>query len=154
MKIKKFLDYIKNYHLGKSVKLTSSEVVDTYEMIKDYCISINDMIGLDIMWDDYKVEDGVAYFHSDVSLNQYVDTRWRKIEYLKDFRVVCQILISREANYEELINEIESSISQLESEDFKVELGKTIFRERDDDGTMTSRIGHIRLTIKHRSYKD
>jgi hypothetical protein len=154
-KIKKFLDFITGYTsfnkkldrmvnrdrqvVATNPSLSTDEILDLYSLIKDYLSSIGDIPGVSIMWQ--KTEVGPNYVCMK-SLEGGYNTN--NIEGLNSFRVQANLSITSDVNMDELINEIKSSMSQLESEDFILE-----WKVLDEKNFQPVK---MQLVVKHKSY--
>ena len=158
-KIKKFLDFITGYTsfnkkldrmvnrdrevVATNPSLSTDEILDLYSLIKDYLSSVGDIPGASIMWQ--KTEVGPNYVCMK-SLEGGYNTN--NIEGLNSFRVQANLVISDDVNFDEVLQEINSAKSQLESEDFKLEWEMVDMRRFRN---IRNRI--CNLTIKHKSYE-
>jgi len=163
-KIKKFLDFITGYTsfnkkldrmvnrdrevVATNPSLSTDEILDLYSLIKDYLSSVGDIPGVSITWQETEV--GPNY----VSMKSFsYTTTWRhhasnNIEGLNSFRVQANLVMSDDVNFDEVLQEINSAKSQLESEDFKLEWEMV---DMDQFRHVRDRI--CNLTIKHKSYE-
>ena len=158
-KIKKFLDFITGYTsfnkkldrmvnrdrevVATNPSLSTDEILDLYSLIKDYLSSIGDIPGVSIMWQ--KTEVGPNYVWMKSIEGGY---NTNNIEGLNSFRVQANLVISDDVNFDEVLQEINSAKSQLESEDFKLEWEMVDMRRFRN---IRSRI--CNLNIKHKSYE-
>jgi hypothetical protein len=158
-KIKKFLDFITGYTsfnkkldrmvnrdrevVATNPSLSTDEILDLYSLIKDYLSSIGDIPGVSIMWQKTEVGPNYVWMKS---LEGGYNTN--NIEGLNSFRVQANLVISDDVNFDEVLQEINSAKSQLESEDFKLEWEMVDMRRFRN---IRNRI--CNLTIKHKSYE-
>ena len=154
-KIKKFLDFITGYtsfnnKLNRMVNrdrqvvetnpsLSTDEILELYSLVKDYLSSIGDIPGVSIMWQKTEVGPNYVWMKS---LEGGYNTN--NIEGLNSFRVQGSLSITSDVNMDELINEIKSSMSQLESEDFILE-----WKVLDEKNFQPVK---MQLVVKHKSY--
>jgi len=154
-KIKKFLDFITGYtsfnnKLNRMVNrdrqvvetnpsLSTDEILELYSLVKDYLSSIGDIPGVSIMWQKTEVGPNYVWMKS---LEGGYNTN--NIEGLNSFRVQANLSITSDVNMDELINEIKSSMSQLESEDFILE-----WKVLDEKNFQPVK---MQLVVKHKSY--
>jgi len=154
-KIKKFLDFITGYTsfnkkldrmvnrnrevVATNPSLSTDEILDLYSLIKDYLSSIGDIPGVSITWQKTEVGPNYVWMKS---LEGGYNTN--NIEGLNSFRVQGSLSITSDVNMDELINEIKSSMSQLESEDFILE-----WKVLDEKNFQPVK---MQLVVKHKSY--
>jgi hypothetical protein len=155
-KIKKFLDFITGYTsfnkkldrmvnrnrevVATNPSLSTDEILDLYSLIKDYLSSIGDIPGVSITWQKTEVGPNYVWMKS---LEGGYNTN--NIEGLNSFRVQANLSITSDVNMDELINEINSSMSQLESEDFILE-----WKVLDEKNFQPVK---MQLVVKHKSYE-
>ena len=154
-KIKKFLDFITGYTsfnkkldrmvnrdrevVATNPSLSTDEILELYSLVKDYLSSIGDIPGVSIMWQKTEVGPNYVWMKS---LEGGYNTN--NIEGLNSFRVQANLSITSDVNMDELINEINSSMSQLESEDFILE-----WKVLDEKNFQPVK---MQLVVKHKSY--
>ena len=154
-KIKKFLDFITGYTsfnkkldrmvnrdrevVATNPSLSTDEILELYSLVKDYLSSIGDIPGVSIMWQKTEVGPNYVWMKS---LEGGYNTN--NIEGLNSFRVQANLSITSDVNMDELINEIKSSMSQLESEDFILE-----WKVLDEKNFQPVK---MQLVVKHKSY--
>jgi hypothetical protein len=159
-KIKKFLDFITGYTsfnkkldrmvnrdrevVATNPSLSTDEILDLYSLIKDYLSSVGDIPGASIMWQKTEVGPNYVWMKS---LEGGYNTN--NIEGLNSFRVQANLVVSDDVNFDEVLQEINSAKSQLESEDFKLEWEMVDMRRFRN---IRNRI--CKLTIKHKSYEE
>jgi len=160
-KIKKFLDFITGYtsfnnKLNKMVNrdrqvkeinpsLSTDDILELYSLIKDYVSSVGDIPGVEIRWQETALMQSLrdnSNYVSMISFRGHHTTN--NIQGLDSFMVQANLIITSDVNMDELINEINSSINQLESEDFILE-----WKVLDEKNFQPVK---MQLVVKHKSY--
>ena len=144
--IQKFIDFIKGHssvekHQEESSKLTPEQSLELYNMIKDCCVAIGDVDGVELNWQNV-----------DISNNKFKVLFWQPwvlgdvgdyyINNLNNFMVQAKVKIKTEQNiHDEFLKEIESAKSQLASEDFILSYERSNYNEYAG-----------KIIVKHKSF--
>ena len=160
-KIKKFLDFITGYtsfnnKLNKMVNrdreikatnpsLSTDEILELYSLVKDYVSSVGDIPGVEITWQKTASMQSLRDDSNYISMKSFKGGyTTNDIKGLDSFMVQANLKITSDVNMDELINEINSSINQLESEDFILE-----WKVLDEKNFQPVK---MQLVVKHKSY--
>ena len=143
--IQKFIDFIKGHssvekHQEESSKLTPEQSLELYNMIKDCCVAIGDVDGVELNWQNVDISNNKFKVLFLNRITQHMGEYY--INNLNNFMVKAKVKIKTEQNiHDEFLKEIESAKSQLASEDFILSYERSNYNEYAG-----------KIIVKHKSF--